>query len=72
MDQNTNWSKEDFYQINIIHSFPFGQWNLKVLMLVDWKINMSMDEIRSTILHILFVRGMFHEDNPSYYVSNMH
>ena len=47
-------------------------WYLYILRLVDCKINISMDEIRPPLLHILFVCGMFHEHSSSYYVSNMH
>ena len=77
--------KSSFYQFEFssiplpLHLIPFlyafisfGLWYLKVLKLVDWKINMSMDEIRPHLLHILFVCGMFHEHSSSYYVSNMH
>ena len=78
--QKSSFDRFEFSSIPLpLHLIPllyafisFGLGYLKVLMLVDWKINMSMDEIRPHLLHILFVCGMFHEHSPLYYISNTH
>ena len=47
MDQNSNWSKEDFYQINIIHSF----WEMECTFHQSPKSNVQHLKFAPIIVH---------------------